>query len=115
MKKRFIPGQPVPNFQQQLPGPAPAIGTNAPWRGQRTRNGAIAPFANSWQPLPQQHKYFYRLDPSGAGPGGLEVNTPAPKMGILGRVRLALFPPSKQIALPKGPWLTILDSQANEG
>lgn len=106
--RSFGPGQPLPNFQRQIAGPPAAQGLGVSRTSQRVRPPIYAPFSLTNPPLAQRHDYNYRLDPSGSGPGGQEVNTPDdPPMGVAGRLRLWLNPPPKVIGLPRGPWLEI--------
>ena len=99
-------GQNLPNYQQQIPGPEPGIGLLPARKGQYSRGRFTAPMPVTNQLFPQQHIYSYRDDPSGAGPGGKEVNTPpARPMGLLHKLLLPLLlPPRNASRLPVAPW-----------
>lgn len=103
---RVYVGQDQPNYQQQWPGPEPGLGMLPPRRGPKSRDRYRAPMAFNNQLFPQQHVFYYRQDPSGAGPGGQDNHLPEqPRtMGLMQRLKLLLNPPPNGSRLPVAPW-----------
>lgn len=101
-------GQDFPNYQEQWPGPEAGLGMLPSRKSQRTRMNLRAPMPLNNQVLPQQHLYFYRDDPSGAGPGGKapQVHRPTPRFGLLSALKL-LMQRRDASRLPVAPWAMI--------
>jgi hypothetical protein len=111
MPRAYI-GQNFPNYQEQRPGPEPGLGLTPPRHGQFARPRLTAPMSINNQAFPQQHIYAYRLEPSGAGPGGQDIHLPeepAP-MSLLQRLKLFCNPPPDGSRLPIAPWRMVQDT-----
>lgn len=100
-------GQDFPNYQEQWPGPEAGLGMIPSHKSQRTRQNLRAPLPLNNQVFPQQHLFYYRDDPSGAGPGGQDNNLPyqPPPLGVRGWLKLLLSPRGSR--LPVAPWAMI--------
>lgn len=107
----FIGQQNFPNFQRQIAGPAAGVGLGVSRASQRARPRITAsmPLTNRMQT--GIHTFSYRDDPSGAGPGGPEVNTPPKTSSFVAKLKARLIPAPNTVRLPHTEaWFWVLPS-----